>query len=187
MTTLEGDYRYHNCDVIIQCINNVNVDQLIHLILSYKTHKLPQWFVLHVGSNDIVPEVPMTAAIVIAKLKKLLQTISSTWRPHGTRLKSHIILSSIFPQLNAHPNFNEAVQRINDDMLLFSERNQIPYINNDLDFWLNGELAESLLVDEPSRPTLSPEGTKVVKARLMDNIRCSDESYSNDVNDYKEK
>ncbi|KAG1654707.1 Glycine receptor subunit alpha-2 [Nymphon striatum] len=185
MSTLEGDYRYDSCDVIIQCINNVNVDQIIHLILSYKNHNLPQWFVLHVGSNDIVPEVPMTAAIVIAKLKKLLQTISFTWKSHSTKMKTHVILSSIFPQLNAHPNYNVAVQRINKDMLLFSERIKIPYINNDLDFWPDGALVENLLADGPS--TLSAEGAKVVKARLIDDIGCSENGHSNDFNKKEKK
>ncbi|CAM1326233.1 Hiscl2 (predicted) [Pycnogonum litorale] len=167
MQILEGDHRYRNCDVIIQCVPGAHIDHITRLILQYQNRHQPDWLIIHLGANDIVPEVPMTAAIVVSKLKRLVQQLMS-FSNNGR--KPVVAISSLLPQPGGHPYYNKAVEIINDQMMAYSKQINLRFIDHDLDLFVDGKLFQNYFMGD--NRSINRIGALKVKRRIFESLAC---------------
>ncbi|KAG8192425.1 hypothetical protein JTE90_017956 [Oedothorax gibbosus] len=127
----------------------------------------PDKVIIHAGANDIIDELPSVTAMVISKLKTLIDEMRIL-QESGTSSKV-FALSGIIPRNDPLMTFNNKVNLINSNVGWYAQRNGVEYIDHSHIFWQNGALQADLYHFDGS---LNEDGLRKVEESLFDDSLC---------------
>ncbi|XP_067133028.1 glycine receptor subunit alpha-2-like [Centruroides vittatus] len=118
--------------------------------------------IVHCGSNDIIPELNKSAALVSQKLKQLIDRFRRT-------AEVRMVISSILPNYEDFSNFNRVIRVINTVVKQHALNVGIDYVDHTQHFWKDGKIKEDLYNYDGS---LNEDGKRTFEDNLFDNEIC---------------
>ncbi|XP_076333144.1 glycine receptor subunit alpha-2-like isoform X2 [Tachypleus tridentatus] len=167
---IEGEIIYERCLVKTESYEGLTVadveDRVGDLIgQGIEVAKI----IVHVGSNDIVPELAAASSLVVERLKHLIDTVHRILYPSSVGFA----ISSILPRPDDFSSFNNKANLINSEVKWYAEHRGLEFIDHFNTFWENGQVNGYLFFFDG---TLNEKGMMAFEEKLLGQGICSSEN-----------